>query len=205
MKKLMFVAAICSAVFVNAECPKADAACAKADKAIAAPVAAESAATMTKEQKKAAFAKRRAELRARREAADKAADDYAKRAAETIRQAARDTVLSVEKSVTALLEKILKTDVDAALSNPATLAGLAAGAVEDLTRTAEVLANSKFVAGLKAQLASKPNITVVTDDALGTGFTVKVDGGRIEHSFTGEVIAAELAKRLRPDLAKLIG
>lgn len=73
MKKLMFVAAICSAVFVNAECPKVDAACAKADKAIAAPVAAESAATMTKEQKKVDFAKRRAEWRAKRDAADKAA------------------------------------------------------------------------------------------------------------------------------------
>jgi len=39
---------------------------------------------------------------------------------------------------------------------------------------------------------------------MGTGFTVKTDGGRVEHAFTGDVISAELAKRLRPDLAALL-
>lgn len=136
--------------------------------------------------------------------ADKAAEDYAKRAAETIRQSARDTVISVQESITKMLEKLLAQDVDAALANPKTAAGLAAGAVEDLTRTTEVLANSKLVAALKAQLADKKNVTVITDETIGSGFTVKVDGGRVEHSFTGEVISAELAKRLRPDLAALL-
>ena len=46
--------------------------------------------------------------------------------------------------------------------------------------------------------------TVVVDESLGAGFSVKLDGGRVEHAFTAEVIAAELAKRLRPDLAKLL-
>jgi len=146
---------------------------------------------------------RAAAEKSRAEAAQ-AADDYQKRAAETIRQAARDTILSVQVSVTKMLEKLLAEDVDAALANPSTLAGLAAGAVEDLTRSAEVLANSKFVAALKAQLAAKRNLTVVTDETLGSGFTVKIDGGRVEHAFTGEVIAEELAKRLRPDLAALM-
>lgn len=136
--------------------------------------------------------------------ADKAAEDYAKRAAETIRQSARDTIISVQDAITKMLEKLLAQDVDAALANPQTAAGLAAGAVEDLTRTTEVLANSKLVAALKAQLAAKKNVTVVTDETIGSGFTVKVDGGRVEHSFTGEVISAELAKRLRPDLAALM-
>ena len=135
---------------------------------------------------------------------DKAAEDYAKRAAETIRQSARDTVISVQDAITKMLEKLLAQDVDAALANPQTAAGLAAGAVEDLTRTTEVLANSKLVAALKAQLAGKKNVTVVTDETIGSGFTVKVDDGRVEHSFTGEVISAELAKRLRPDLAALM-
>ena len=147
-------------------------------------------------------AKAKAEL-AKAEA-DKAARDYADRAAETIRQAARDTVISVEDAVTKMLEKLLAKDVDAALANPQTAAGLAAGAIEDLARSAEVLANSKLVAALKAQLADKKDIAVVTDDTIGSGFTVKVDGGRVEHSFTGDVIAAELAKRLRPDLAALM-
>ena len=141
--------------------------------------------------------------RAKAEAA-KAAAAYAQRASETIRQAARDTVISVRDAVTKMLEKLLAENVDAALANPATVAGLAAGAIEDMARSTEVLANSKLVAALKAQLASKGNVTIITDDTLETGFTVKVDGGRVEHSYTGEVIAAELAKRLRPDLAALM-
>jgi len=136
--------------------------------------------------------------------ADKAAADYATRAAETIRQSARDTVISVRDAVTKMLKGLLTESVDAALANPQTVAGLAAGAVEDMTRATEVLANSKLVAALKAAFAAKKNIKVITDETIESGFTVKVDGGRVEHSFTGEVIAAELAKRLRPDLAALL-
>jgi len=136
--------------------------------------------------------------------AEKSSADYAKRAAETIRQSARDTVISVRDAVTKMLEQLLTESVDAALANPQTVAGLAAGAIEDMTRATEVLANSKLVAALKAALAAKKNITVVTDETVGSGFTVKIDGGRVEHAFTGEVIAAELAKRLRPELAALL-
>ena len=39
----------------------------------------------------------------------------------------------------------------------------------------------------------------------GNMITVKTDGGRVEHDFTAETISAELARRLRPDLAKLVG
>ena len=136
--------------------------------------------------------------------AEKAAADYSARAAETIRQAARDTVLSVRDAVTALLEKLLVQDVDAALADPAAAANVAARAIEGLAGPAEVAAGEKLVATLKAQLASRKDITVVTDSTLETGFSVKLDGGRVEHAFTGDVIASELAKRLRPDLAALM-
>ena len=146
----------------------------------------------------------RAQAEQSRAKAEQDAADFAKRATETIRQSARDTVISVQTAVTKMLEKLLTESVDAALANPDTVAGLAAGAVEDLARSAEVLANTKLVAALKARLAAQKNITVVTDDTIGSGFTVKIDNGRIEHSFTGDVVAAELAKRLRPDLAALM-
>ena len=137
--------------------------------------------------------------------AEKAAADYASRAAETVRQAERDTILKIESSVTALLEKVLKADVDAALADEKTVATLVAEAIKGLlVGSVEVAASPKLAAALKAQLASKGNVTVVMDDTLGTGFSVKTDGGRVEHAFTGDVIADELAKRLRPDLAKLL-
>ena len=136
--------------------------------------------------------------------AEKSAADYAARAAETVRQAERDTLLKIESSVTALLENLLRQNVDRALADEKTSAALVAEAVKGLVGPVEVAANPKLAASLKAQLAAQKNITVVLDDTLGTGFSVKTDGGRVEHAFTGDVVAGELAKRLRPDLAQLL-
>ena len=132
------------------------------------------------------------------------ADASAERAKETLKQAARDAVISVEKAVSRLLENILVSNVDAALSDPATAAAIAGEAVRDVVTEGEVRAGSKISESLKSQLAAKTNLTVVIDETVGSGFTVKTDSGRIEHDFTAAVVAAELAKRLRPDLAALM-
>ena len=134
--------------------------------------------------------------------AEKAAAAYSERAAETIRQAARDIVIGVKDSVTALLESLLAKDVEKALGDSA--AQIAADAIKGLTGSGEITCGPKLAAALKAQLAANGNIKVITDEALGAGFTVKLDGGRVEHDFTTETISTELAKRLRPDLAKLV-
>ena len=134
--------------------------------------------------------------------AEKASAAYAERAAETIRQAARDIIIGVKDSVTALLERLLAKDVNKALGDSA--AQIATDAIKDLTGSGEITCGPKLAAALKAQLAANGNIKVTADEALGAGFTVKTDGGRVEHDFTPETISAELAKRLRPDLAKLV-
>lgn len=136
--------------------------------------------------------------------AEKASADYAARAAETISQAARDTVLKIEASVTAMLTNLLAKDVEKSLSDEKSVAALAFEAVKGLASSAEVAAPAKLAAALKAQLAAQPNLTVVIDDSVGSGFSVRLDGGRIEHAFTGAAVAEELAKHLRPDLAKLV-
>lgn len=137
-------------------------------------------------------------------AAEKASADYASRAAETIRQGARDTLLKLEEKVVALLEKVLVKDVEKALADEATAQALVSAAIREVAGNVEITAPEKIAAALKAQLAAQGAITIVTDETLGTGFSVKADGGRIERAFTADVIATELAKRLRPDLAKLI-
>ena len=134
--------------------------------------------------------------------AEKASAAYAERAAETIRQSARDIVIGVKDSVTALLESLLAKNVEKTLGDSA--AQIAADAIKYLTGSGEITCGPKLAATLKAQLAANGNIKVTTDEALGAGFTVKVDGGRVEHDFTAETISTELAKRLRPDLAKLL-
>ena len=134
--------------------------------------------------------------------AEKASAAYAERAAETIRQAARDIIIGVKDSVTALLERLLAKDVDKALGDSA--AQIATDAIKDLTGPGEIRCGAKLAAALKSQAAGLKSFTLTTDEALGAGFTVKLDGGRVEHDFTAATISTELAKRLRPDLANLL-
>jgi V/A-type H+-transporting ATPase subunit E len=164
------------------------------------------AAIVSEAREKAAGIVRDAQTAAAAEkaAAEKAAADYAARAAETIRQSARDTLLKVESSVTAMLAKLLLEDVSAALADPATLGALVSEAVKGVAGPAEVALPPTLAKALQAQLAAKGEWTVVTDETLGTGFSVREQGGRIEHAFTAEAIADEIAKRLRPDLAALL-
>ena len=156
---------------------------------------------------KAMMEKAEAEAKSVREKAETYAQDRAARADETISQAARDTILKIEQSVTSLLTGLLAKNVDAALSDPAVVAPLAADAIRALVsdgKQAELAANARLAEALRAQLAATGNITVVTDDAVQTGFSVRLDGGRVEHDFSGPAVAAALAARLRPDLAKLV-
>ena len=137
-------------------------------------------------------------------AAEAEAKASAERAKETLRQAARDAVISVEAAVTSMLERLLAANVDAALSDPATAAALAGEAVREIVSAGELHTGTKIAEALRSQLAAKADFTVIMDETIGSGFTVKLDGGRVEHDFTGATVASELAKRLRPDLAALM-
>ena len=166
--------------------------------AIVAKAKAEADAIMKKAQEDAAAA----------EAKGKAdAEAYAARAKETISQAARDTVLKVKQDVMELLKKLLLQNVTAALATEAV--PLAAAAVKELvtgSATAEIAAAPKLVDALRAQLAqqAQSGVKVVADETTGTGFTVRLDNGRVEHDFTDAAISEALAQRLRADLAALL-
>ena len=170
---------------------------------------AEAAAIVAKAKAEAdALVKKAQEDAAAAEAKGKAdAEAYAARARETISQAARDTVLKVKEDVTKLLTKLLAQDVAAALATEAV--PLAATVVKELvtgSAAAEVATAPKFVDALRAQLAAQAQdgVKVVADEMTGTGFTVKLDNGRVEHDFTDAAISEALAQRLRADLAKLL-
>ena len=144
-----------------------------------------------------------AELRAQAETDAKA---FEERAQKTISQAARDTVLEVKDAIGRMLEKLLAKDVAAALADPSEAAKLALAAVNELGSNADVAAGEKLAAALKAHVAAdaKAGVKVVLDESVGTGFSIRLDGGRVEHDFSESAIVAALAKRLRPDLAKLV-
>ncbi len=124
----------------------------------------------------------------------------------TVRQAARDVLLKLEQDVAALLERTLGGVVDETLTAGPLVERLAAEAVEAYLNggTVEVVAAPKLAEALKAKLAKVGTATVVTDAQMGTGFTVRLAGGRVEHDFTGDSITAALAALLRPQLAELL-
>lgn len=170
---------------------------------------AESAAILAKANADAATLLKEAETKAAGLLAKAEADAaaYEQRAAKTISQAARDTVIEVKDAVGKLLEGLLAKDVAAALADSAAAAQLALAAVKDLgAAQADVAAGEKLAAALKAQLAADAaaGVKVVLDENVGTGFSVRLENGRVEHDFSEPAIVAALAKRLRPDLAKLV-
>ena len=170
---------------------------------------AEAAAILAKAKADAAAVLKDAETKAAalRAQAETDARAFEERARETISQAARDTVLDVKASLGKLFDKLLAQDVSAALADPAEAARLALAAVKDLGAVqADVAVGAKLAAALKAQLAADATkgVQVVRDETTGAGFALRLDGGRVEYDFSEAAIAAALAKRLRPDLARLV-
>ncbi len=137
------------------------------------------------------------------------AEAFERRAEETIRQSARDTILTVEKAVGQLLGQLLVKNVNCALGNTDLVAGLALEAVRAYlagNSAVEVAAANKLADALRAKLAAEAlnGVRVVTDEATGTGFRVRLANGRVEHEFTGAAVAETLARQLRPRLAALM-
>jgi len=156
---------------------------------------------------KAIVEKAKEEAAATTAKAEADAQAFAERANKTIGQAARDTVMEVKNGVNKFFEGLLAQDVKAALADNA--AALAAEAIKALSAgtDAQVAANTQLAEALRAQFAASAanGVQVVTDESVGTGFSVRLDGGRVEHDFSEKAITAALAKRLRPDLAKIVG
>lgn len=137
------------------------------------------------------------------------AEAFERRAEETIRQSARDTVLTVERAVTTLLTNLLAKDVRTALSSGDLAARLAVEAVRAYlseARSVELSAAAPLADALRAKLSAEAvqGVTVVTDEATGEGFRVRLANGRIEHAFTGAAVTEALARLLRPRLAALM-
>ena len=167
-------------------------------KAITDRANAEAEAIVRKATEEAAAARVRAEADAKA---------FAERAATTIRQAARDTVLEVKKGIERLFDGLLAQDVKSALAADA--AALASEAVRTLAAGSDdtqVAVGRQLVEALRAQLAdnAQNGIKIVTDTSVGNGFSVRLDGGRIEHDFSERAITDALARKLRPDLAKIV-
>ena len=136
--------------------------------------------------------------------AERSAKTYMEGANATVQQAMRDILAGAERSIQDKLQKLLAKDVDRALADEKTVLEIVSAAVKEIASKGEISASSRVVDMLKAQLASLGSFTLVTDESVGSGFSVKVEDGRVEHDFTGKAISEELSRHLRPDLAALL-
>jgi vacuolar-type H+-ATPase subunit E/Vma4 len=116
-------------------------------------------------------------------------------------------LLKLGQDITALLERTLGGAVDNSLKAGPLVEKLVADAIATYIKGGEleIVTTPNVVKALKAKLAAqKEEITLVTDAQMGTGFRVKLAGGRVEHDFTGASVTEALAALLRPQLAELL-
>lgn len=167
---------------------------------------AEAILSSVKQEAAQLLADARKEAESLRTAARQDADAFAQRSKETLRQAARDVQLSIGQAVGNLLETVLAADVDAALASPETAGKLVAEAVASYIKEGkvELAVPGALLETLRAQLAARPEVTVVTDETFGTGFKVRLADGRVEHDFSGAAVTQALSRLLRPQLAELL-
>lgn len=172
----------------------------------AAKTAAAEIVAKAKAEAEEIVAKAKAEAEAAVAAAQAESARLATGAEATIRQAARDVLLKLGQDVTGLLEGVLGGAVNETLKAPATLEKLVVDAIAAYQKCGEVTiaVGPEVVAAIKARLAQQKDVTVVTDAQMGSGFRVRLSGGRVEHDFTGDSVTAALAALLRPQLAALL-
>jgi V/A-type H+-transporting ATPase subunit E len=116
-------------------------------------------------------------------------------------------VAGMKNGIEGLFVGLLVQDVKPALAaNAVSIAGEAIKALATGSADAQVAANAQLAEALRAQLAANAasGVEVVPDGSVGTGFSVRLDGGRVEHDFSEKAIAAALAKSMRPDIAKFL-
>lgn len=125
----------------------------------------------------------------------------------TLKQAARDVLLSLEQNITDLILRTLAKEVDAALIDPTAIAALVATVVKAELKdgeAAKIVVPETILETVCAKLAKQPELTIITDHRMGTGFKVYRNAGRIEHDFSGVAVTDALGKLLRPQLAALL-
>lgn len=161
------------------------------------------------------IAKAKAEADALRAAAERDSQAFAQRGEQSVRQASRDVLLETEKALQALFERALRPETSKVLASAdlmprliaeAVSAYLQAGSGEVSVRlSGQTAALAEAVSARLREAAAAPGgLEVTTDEAGLNGFSIRLSGGRIEHSFTTDAVVDALGRLLRPRLAELL-
>ncbi len=170
---------------------------------------AEAEAILTKAREEAAriVAEAKTAALATAEEAKREAARHAQGAEATVRQAARDVLIKLGQDIEDLFVRTLGGAVDEALKPDKLIEDLVRAAVETYIGkgdAAELVVPESLLPAVRKLMAARKEVTVVTDPLMGTGFRVRLSGGRVEHDFSGAAVTETLASHLRPRLAALL-
>lgn len=177
---------------------------------------AEAKAIIEAAKKEAEGIKEAANAEAAKTKADAArdADAFRSRAEATVRQAMRDVKLQLAEDLERQAAAFVAGGVDAAFADAATVAGWIGKAVDgylgqgekgiEIALGGEVAAMAGAIKASLAKKATEGGIAIESSPAFPNGFTIKLDGGRVEQCFTAEAVTDALSRLLRPELSALL-
>lgn len=163
----------------------------------------------------ALMAKTKAEAETYRKNAEREAEAFSRRAEASIRQAGRDVQIQVEQELIKTLERLLRGEIEQAAADASALEVWISDAVAAYLKggdaEVEVVLGGRaaeqaagLVQRLRNRAADGKGFTVSPNPAFPNGFSLRLEGGRVEHSFTAEAITTALSRLLRPQLVKLL-
>ena len=140
---------------------------------------------------------------------------YQQRSRKALEQAARDVVLYVRDAIDETLKKLVSKEVTQSLT-PERLgklietvvkayaqSGQTTGRLDVLLNPDQQKAVREYFMGKLSQ-SMKQGLEIEGRDDIVSGFRVSVEGGRIQHDFSGEAITEAISALLRPELARIL-
>ena len=150
-----------------------------------------------------------------RQDAKRDAAEHEERGKKALQQAARDVLIALGRNMEGLIVSIVKRGVDQAMTPDAlkdiiarlaeqyVQASLAGGRTELALNDADAKALEGFLTTeLHDQLRSGLDVRI--DQSVGKGFRISFRDEQLYHDFTGEAVAEELARFLRPELRDIV-
>lgn len=130
-----------------------------------------------------------------------------------LKQVARDTLISLRKEINALLDRIIKSVIQEALT-PEELIKIINGLIRDYSQehkegieiSLKKEDREKIEKGIFSELKEglKKGITLKSSEEVSAGFLISFDAGKSHFDFTDKALSDYLSQYLKPKLAEIL-
>jgi V/A-type H+-transporting ATPase subunit E len=131
----------------------------------------------------------------------------------SLKQAGRDLLISLRKEINAMLNNLVKAELNSCLSVEV-LAGIIATLIKNapLTASSQITISlssqdkEKLEKGFLKQIAQeiKKQIVLKSSDSIQSGFVISFDAGKSVFDFSDQALTQYLTDNLRPELSKIL-